>query len=64
MPPDGDEWCPLCSELIQPNNFTTWRKHLVNDCYNNPRNCRWPKIGYNEENPFVFKIYLIIKINC
>lgn len=58
MPPDGDEWCPLCSALIQPNNFVTWLKHTKNDCYNNPRNHRWPKIGYNENNLFILFFFL------
>ncbi|KAI6240909.1 Protein C40H1.3 [Aphelenchoides fujianensis] len=35
-PPMGAAWCPLCSRA------DAWRKHLIDECYNNPRNAqRW-----------------------
>lgn len=50
MPPINGAWCPLCSLLVQPTNSKeVWRKHLKIECYNNPRNNRWPQqMNFNE----------------
>ncbi|KAI6215119.1 hypothetical protein M3Y94_00347700 [Aphelenchoides besseyi] len=42
-PPSGSAWCPLCSRAVTPGNSKdAWRKHLMDECYNNPRNHkRW-----------------------
>ncbi|KAE9552760.1 hypothetical protein FO519_004022 [Halicephalobus sp. NKZ332] len=37
-PPEGAEWCPLCSIAVKPKDSKeAWSKHLKKDCYNNPR---------------------------
>uniref|UniRef100_A0A8R1ELE1 Centrosomal protein CEP104 Zn finger domain-containing protein n=2 Tax=Caenorhabditis japonica TaxID=281687 RepID=A0A8R1ELE1_CAEJA len=35
-PPSGAQWCPLCTIAVDDNE-ESWRQHLVNTCYDNPR---------------------------
>uniref|UniRef100_A0A914BZ76 Centrosomal protein CEP104 Zn finger domain-containing protein n=1 Tax=Acrobeloides nanus TaxID=290746 RepID=A0A914BZ76_9BILA len=37
LPPDGGAWCPLCSIAVSSNSKEAWKKHVREDCYNNPR---------------------------
>ncbi|KAI6177158.1 Peroxidase [Aphelenchoides bicaudatus] len=42
-PPIGAAYCPLCSKPVKPfSSKAAWRKHLIDDCYNNSKNMkRW-----------------------